>query len=781
MTNRFVSIFGVLLTVCLALVIYGCDDCDKSSDSKPFTSVSEVSSNEELMKGAFVDSNVAGLDYICDSTKDVTTSNGMLECINEKTVTFSVGNVTLGSAKCDKIITPASFSDNKTVVQNVVRFLQMLDSDQNVENGISISQDVRQDAEDWGEVNFSSTKDFENRVNKEILPRVKKFIPNASLPDTNSAMSHFENSFYCAYSGIYKGEYSGFFNGDFYFVIPSKDEVFSIAKTRINAKRGAVYGFVLEGIDLENSNGVLTNGSQMEICKKPTFHSNNSAKNVGFYGMFNGVDFIEGEWLIDNKDGFFSATRVDSEYELDTVYRLTGVAFSDSTFTHAPMVIDILPKNKAIAYVYEINMSEDSVESYALYKFEGTVSKDGSFILKSSGSELKGVFNNVTLEAKGKWLKDNETVGSFNVKGCVLNNPVDMNIHTSGTLKWKVGFDWPIYLSSAIGPDGTVYVFKNTATTLCAVSPDGVQKWEYKTNGRIESSPAVDSEGTVYFGSLDGYLYAINPNGRLKWKNPLTDSLFANFSSPAIGADGTIYIGACCYFYAVGSDGRLKWRFDNGRMVQYSSPAVASDGTIYFGADDGYLYALNSDGSMKWKYKTEKAIDSSPSIDRDGTIYIGSDDHYLYALYPDGTLKWKYKTNDKVKSSASIGLDGTVYIGSLDGYLYALNPDGTLKWKYKTKGGIYSTVAIGSCGVIYVGSIDRYIYALYPDGTLKWKYKTDADICASASVDSSGIVYIGSRDKNLYAIYSSSNGLINSAWPKFRHDNRNTAKIAQGK
>jgi outer membrane protein assembly factor BamB len=35
--------------------------------------------------------------------------------------------------------------------------------------------------------------------------------------------------------------------------------------------------------------------------------------------------------------------------------------------------------------------------------------------------------------------------------------------------------------------------------------------------GAVYSSPAVGSDGTVYVGSQDYYLYAINPGGTLKW------------------------------------------------------------------------------------------------------------------------------------------------------------------------------------------------------------------------------------------------------------------------
>jgi len=41
----------------------------------------------------------------------------------------------------------------------------------------------------------------------------------------------------------------------------------------------------------------------------------------------------------------------------------------------------------------------------------------------------------------------------------------------------------------------------------------GNEKWKFTTGGMVESSPAIGSDGTIYVGSDDDSLYAINPNG----------------------------------------------------------------------------------------------------------------------------------------------------------------------------------------------------------------------------------------------------------------------------
>ena len=194
-------------------------------------------------------------------------------------------------------------------------------------------------------------------------------------------------------------------------------------------------------------------------------------------------------------------------------------------------------------------------------------------------------------------------------------------------------------------------------------------KWDHKTSVfPIKSSPAIGSDGTIYVGSDDGNLYAINPDGTLKW-NYKTVGLIR--SSPAIGSDGTVYVGSWDRLYAINPDGTLKWDYITG-FVLYSSPAIGSDGTIYVGSSDEKLLAINPDGILKWKYTTIGGISSSPAIGSDGVIYIGSYNNRLYAINPDGTSKWCHVTDSHMTSSPAIGSDGTIYIGFGDDNLYAI-------------------------------------------------------------------------------------------------------------
>ena len=77
-------------------------------------------------------------------------------------------------------------------------------------------------------------------------------------------------------------------------------------------------------------------------------------------------------------------------------------------------------------------------------------------------------------------------------------------------------FGFQLFSSPAVATDGTIYV-GSTDTRLYALDPNGNIKWIYETGDQLVASPAIGSDGTVYIGSADRQLYAINPDGTLKW------------------------------------------------------------------------------------------------------------------------------------------------------------------------------------------------------------------------------------------------------------------------
>jgi hypothetical protein len=141
-------------------------------------------------------------------------------------------------------------------------------------------------------------------------------------------------------------------------------------------------------------------------------------------------------------------------------------------------------------------------------------------------------------------------------------------------------------------------------------------------------------------GSYDNKLYAISSDGTLKWS--YTNRIDGDTqSSPAIAVDGTVYVGSYDdNLYALDTSNlSLRWSYYAAGNVQ-SSPAVDSNGTVYFGSDlrdpfvdNRNVNALYSDGTVKWRYSTGSGdVRGTPLVRPDGTVYIGSFNFNFYAI-----------------------------------------------------------------------------------------------------------------------------------------------------
>jgi len=332
-------------------------------------------------------------------------------------------------------------------------------------------------------------------------------------------------------------------------------------------------------------------------------------------------------------------------------------------------------------------------------------------------------------------------------------------------LKWHYEF-YAWTLEPVVGIDGTIYVTGAPPGALYAINPDGSVKWIYDPSpDLIENSVAIGPDGTIYFTGRDasdnGVLFALNPDGSLKWKSQYATGLYWR-ALLTIGKDGIIYTGASkCNgnfeYYAINPDGSLKWTFVNGQgCTGIASPSIGPDGTVY--APTGGLTALDPEtGQVKWKLSINSF--APPGIAADGTIYIGSGGQ-LYAINPDGTIKWVVPgagfSNNWAQAPA-VGYDGTIYTSGSPLSLYplmAINPDGTVKWD----GGPSSVshVAISRDGILYFsgfysgwGALDskngRIIWTFVPPGADYY------DAFASPAISSDGTVYFSGTLSGVYA------------------------------
>jgi outer membrane protein assembly factor BamB len=237
----------------------------------------------------------------------------------------------------------------------------------------------------------------------------------------------------------------------------------------------------------------------------------------------------------------------------------------------------------------------------------------------------------------------------------------------------------------AIGPDGVLYA-GNTGGTAYAIKPNGRPLWTFTAGGSLWTTPAF-SRGSSYWGSLDLNIYKLNGSGRPVW-HTFTPGFV--ISSPAIGSDGTVYVGSFdSKLYALDpSTGKPHWTFETTDHI-YSSPALGQDraghtNAIYIASTDGSVYALGTDGRLRWRYDAGDPIRSSPVLGaapgagHHEVLYVGSSNGKLYALNADtGRRRWSYDTTPRdpalrdrndLNASPALGRTG-VYIAGEHGYV----------------------------------------------------------------------------------------------------------------
>ncbi|MGC9348867.1 MAG: PQQ-binding-like beta-propeller repeat protein [Anaerolineae bacterium] len=228
-------------------------------------------------------------------------------------------------------------------------------------------------------------------------------------------------------------------------------------------------------------------------------------------------------------------------------------------------------------------------------------------------------------------------------------------IDPSGTLKWTYETGANAWSAAAVADDGTVYWGSND-TFVHAVLPDGERKWRRRTSGFIAASAAIGSDGTIYIGSFDSHLYALDPKrGRVRWKFKTQDHICSS-AAISVNSQGTtdavIFGSTDGYVYAVSPQGEMLWRYDTGAPIR-SSPVLGrmppgEEGWIvYVGSGNGKLYALDAMlGRRRWSYDTtpdyaplrdRNDLNGSPVLGQTG-VYIGGEHGQIWYVPYDYPL-----------------------------------------------------------------------------------------------------------------------------------------------
>jgi hypothetical protein len=246
----------------------------------------------------------------------------------------------------------------------------------------------------------------------------------------------------------------------------------------------------------------------------------------------------------------------------------------------------------------------------------------------------------------------------------------------------------------------------------------GRVNWRFRMNGPYSEVRAVmGPDQTVYAVDVFQHLYALTPNGALKW---LVRG--AGEKGVAVGADGTVYVASENFIKAFNPDGTAKWSFvQNPRAMICLGISVGPDGNIYSVGTEGMgVFSLTPAGALRWTNPEpydRRIVDYGEIVfganGNNQQLYFSANNH-LRALRLDGTPVFAIAGT---MGQPAIAPDNSVHVA-----LGAYSPSGSLLWTFPTPYpyNVFSPANVGSDGVHYFSQNLIQLFALGANGSQRW-------------------------------------------------------------
>ncbi len=292
-----------------------------------------------------------------------------------------------------------------------------------------------------------------------------------------------------------------------------------------------------------------------------------------------------------------------------------------------------------------------------------------------------------------------EVVNAVGSSNALLLN-VTERLPATGRVNWRFRMDGPYSMvRPAIGPDGTIYSVDAFAH-LYALAPDGGLKWV--VNGAGDKGVAVGQDGSIYVAS-ETHIKAFNPDGSPKWTFVQNPSAFICLGV-SVGPDGNIYsVGVQGLgVFSLTPVGTLRWAVPepyNRLIVDYTEIVFGQNGgfqQLYFGANS-HTRALRLDGTPVFTL----ASSFQPAIGPDGTVHSA-----LSSFSSNGTLLWNFLSPYPYNtfSPADVGSNGVHYYTQNLSEIFALNAGGSVIWHMTLNNKVGGPIADPANSILVLGS-----------------------------------------------------------------------------
>jgi outer membrane protein assembly factor BamB len=197
--------------------------------------------------------------------------------------------------------------------------------------------------------------------------------------------------------------------------------------------------------------------------------------------------------------------------------------------------------------------------------------------------------------AKGKVF----TAPAVTDDGVVIVGSQDHHVHAigaGGALAWTIDLAADVDGAPALGDDGSIYVGTDAAD-IVKLDPQGHLVWRTNVGGFVRGALSVARNGDVLAGTYGPVprVVRLSPDGLVRGAFAIQGTGAREFGihgGPLEDANGVLYFGAQDdAVYAVAPDGSLRWRFKTEADVD-APLSMLSDGSLIVPSEDGTVTLL---------------------------------------------------------------------------------------------------------------------------------------------------------------------------------------------
>ena len=441
------------------------------------------------------DAAVEGAEYSSGPASNGLTEKGGVFMADEGVFEFSIGATALGSVRINRDwdgsqVTPADFDDvDEEKVIDIARILQGLDEDGNPQNGISISQNTRENTPDlFGDIDG-------NDGTVAIVIGAKTFM----IPSKDDATEHFVATRKCLFSGGYAGNFEGTLAGgterrrgqSYYAVEPFASP--PRVRRFTSGGNNDFDSFVTSTVGVIGSTITLSPGNELSFITPR---------------------LVDGEWQINNDDGSaFSSGTERLTHAADTgnpgaTRRIVGVETTNTVTVAGMYVLDYFEEATVFrGRYYGVNATATNA-AVSSEPLSLTIAGGGSWPAAAGMTTtliLSGTLGEDDTTVTVEVVRKDENYGSFRVATqelsgtwCDIGGATGVAVpppqtppapSASARSESEIEITW-----SAVSGATRYYLYRSTSSDEMTLIGDGISTLRYQDSGL--------SENTEYFYQL---------------------------------------------------------------------------------------------------------------------------------------------------------------------------------------------------------------------------------------------------------------------------------------